>query len=272
MQIAVTDIFLRGCSAMINNKRNVVNGLIDGLLYKKTNKCDSVSIERAEKVVRELKEIFYPEFIKREGGVLPKRLIIFKLFNTLNRLIKSCLTKEKTKSKKLTEEFIESLPAIKNSLDKDLTAFILKDPATSSKKEVVLCYGGFHAIFIYRLANRLSAIGVPLLARSFSSIARKTTGIDIHPSAQIGEYFFIDHGVGIVIGETAKIGNNVAVYHGVTLGAVSLKDAENLRGVKRHPTVLDDVTLYANVTVLGGDTVISKGKVVPANALITKSI
>lgn len=257
---------------MKNYKINAVNGLIDGLFSKKVCKTDGVSIENAEKIAGELKWIFYPEFIKRNGVFLPKRLRIIRLFRNLNGLIKSCLTKEKSKSKKLAWEFIESLPKIKESLDKDLTAFTLKDPAAVSEKEVVLSYGGFHAIFLYRLSNRLSIIGVPLLARLLSFVALKTTGIDIHPLAKIGEYFFIDHGVGVVIGETTEIGNDVGIYHGVTLGALSLKDAESLRGVKRHPTVLDGVTLYANATVLGGNTVISKDKVIPANALITESV
>jgi serine O-acetyltransferase len=138
----------------------------------------------------------------------------------------------------------------------------------------VFSYPGIFAVMIYRLAHRLHSQGVPLMPRIMSQYAHSATGIDIHPGAQIGEAFFIDHGTGVVVGETTQIGKNVRIYQGVTLGALSLpKDAgESLRGSKRHPTIEDDVIIYANATILGGDTVVGARSVVGGNVWITESV
>ena len=136
----------------------------------------------------------------------------------------------------------------------------------------MICYPGFYAISIYRLAHELQLLETPLIPRIMTEFAHEKTGIDIHPGAKIGEYFFIDHGTGIVIGETTLIGDNVKIYQGVTLGALSTKGGQKLRGKRRHPTIEDDVVIYAGASILGGETVIGKGSVIGSNAFITKPI
>ena len=173
-------------------------------------------------------------------------------------------------AKSLTKNFVHSLLNVKITLEKDLTAFCQNDPASQSRCEIITTYPGFHAIFVYRIAHRMHILGAKLLARTMAEIGHTKTGIDIHPSAKIGEYFFIDHGTGVVIGETAQIGNHVKIYQGVTLGASSLKDPLSLCGKKRHPTILDGVTIYANATILGGNTIIEENRTVNCNSLIFK--
>jgi serine O-acetyltransferase len=169
---------------------------------------------------------------------------------------------------------IEALPQIRKSLLMDVDAAYEGDPAASGTEEIILSYPCIEAIAIYRLANTLYKLEVPLVPRIMSEYAHSRTGIDIHPGATIGQRFFIDHGTGVVIGETTTIGNNVKLYQGVTLGALSPLDKQGqpLRGVKRHPTIEDDVIIYANATILGGKTVIGKGTVIGGNTWITKSV
>jgi serine O-acetyltransferase len=154
----------------------------------------------------------------------------------------------------------------------DVAATYDGDPAAKSYGEVISCYPAIKAIGNYRIAHKLIEIGVPLIPRIVSELAHSETGIDIHPGAKIGNYFTIDHGTGIVIGETCIIGNHVKLYQGVTLGALSTRSGQELAGVKRHPTICDNVTIYANSTVLGGETVIGNGVIIGGNAFITKSI
>ena len=169
-----------------------------------------------------------------------------------------------------TNRFFESLVAIHSDLLSDLEAILDFDPAAKSRAEVLLAYPGFYAIFVYRIANYLWVREVNVLPRLLSELAHSKTGIDIHPGANIGKCFFIDHGTGIVIGETAKIGNNVKIYQGVTLGALSVSKEKAKE--KRHPTIEDDVIIYANATILGGNTTIGKGAVIGGNVWITESI
>ena len=172
----------------------------------------------------------------------------------------------------LTMRFIKKLPAIREVLLTDVKATFDGDPAARDTHEIIFAYPGIFAITVYRLAHELHVIDVPLIPRMMTEYAHSLTGIDIHPGAEIGRYFFIDHGTGIVFGETAKIGDNVKIYQGVTLGALSTRGGQSLRGVKRHPTIEDEVTVYASTTILGGDTVIGKGSVIGANAFITQSV
>ncbi|MDR0494441.1 MAG: serine acetyltransferase [Treponema sp.] len=167
----------------------------------------------------------------------------------------------------IVESFFEELPSIRRSLSLDMQACFRGDPAAKSFDEVILSYPGFQAVTVHRLAHFFHKAQVPLIPRMMSELVHGKTGIDIHPGAQIGESFFIDHGTGIVIGETAVIGANVKFYQGVTLGALSVKKEEG--NVKRHPTIEDDVTIYANATILGGKTVIGKGSVIGGNVWIT---
>lgn len=169
-----------------------------------------------------------------------------------------------------TIKFIDVLPDIKEKLIQDAYAIYAGDPAARSYEEVIICYPGFFAIAAYRISNYLNSAGLHLLARCISEIAHRETGIDIHPGASIGRRFCIDHGTGIVIGETTVIGNDVKLYHGVTLGGLSVK--KELATQKRHPTIEDEVTIYSNAVILGGNTVIGKGTIIGGNVWLTHSV
>jgi len=168
--------------------------------------------------------------------------------------------------------FVGCLPDVRARLAEDVEAALEGDPAAKSFGEIVAAYPAIHAIASYRLAHELHALGVPQLPRILSEHAHARTGIDIHPGARIGRRFFIDHGTGVVIGETSVIGDRVRLYHGVTLGAFSPRRGQTLRGTKRHPTLGDDVTIYPCATILGGETVIGSGSVVNGNAYVTESV
>jgi len=170
--------------------------------------------------------------------------------------------------------FLEEMPKLRKVLAKDVVAAYEGDPAAKGYDEVIFSYPGVFAVSVYRIAHRLYHLDVPLIPRIMTEYAHSRTGIDIHPAAHIGERFFIDHGTGVVIGETTVIGNRVRIYQGVTLGALSLpRDAmENLRKVKRHPTIEDDVVIYSGTTILGGDTVIGARSVIGGNVWITESV
>lgn len=168
--------------------------------------------------------------------------------------------------------FLGRIPQVRAYVQTDLQAAYDGDPAACSKDEIIFSYPGLFAITVYRLAHELHLLGVPMLPRIMTEYAHGVTGIDIHPGASIGRYFFIDHGTGIVIGETTVIGENVKVYQGVTLGGLSTRGGQSLRGQKRHPTIEDNVTIYAGASILGGGTVIGRDSVIGANAFITHSI
>jgi len=172
----------------------------------------------------------------------------------------------------ITNLFIPKIPAIKELLDTDVEAIYNGDPSAYSKVEIVISYPGLYACMVYRIAHELYLLSVPLIPRIMSEYAHSATGIDIHPGATIGRYFFMDHGTGIVIGETTVIGDNVKLYQGVTLGALSTKGGQNIKGVKRHPTINDNVTVYSGASILGGNTVIGEGVVVGGNAFVVKSV
>ena len=177
-----------------------------------------------------------------------------------------------SKAGELTKQFIEELPNIQQLIYKDVEAELQGDPAASSKEEIIFCYPGIYAISVYRIAHVLYKLNIPFIPRIMAEYAHGKTGIDINPGATIGEYFFIDHGTGIVIGETTTIGNNVKIYQGVTLGALSTMKGQALSGVKRHPTIEDNVVIYANTTILGGETVVGHDSVVAGNTFVTESI
>lgn len=175
-------------------------------------------------------------------------------------------------AEKLTLEFLNRIPQIQALILKDVDAELMGDPAANSKEEIIFSYPGLYAIVIYRYAHVLYELNVPFIPRIMTEYAHGMTGIDINPGAKIGEYFFIDHGTGIVIGETTIIGDRVKIYQGVTLGALSTRKGQELSGVKRHPTIEDDVVIYANTTVLGGETVIGHNSVVAGNTFVVSSI
>ena len=176
------------------------------------------------------------------------------------------------KTEETFHQFLEQLPKIDSLLSMDIDAFFDGDPAANSKEEIILCYPGLYAIFVYRVAHVLAEMDIPILPRMLSEYAHGKTGIDIHPNAKIGHHFFIDHGTGIVIGETTEIGNYVKLYQGVTLGALSLKKGHLLKGTKRHPTILDHVTIYSNASIFGGDTIVGPNVKIGSCAFITESI
>ena len=175
-------------------------------------------------------------------------------------------------SKRITFAFLEKIPMIREYIETDIDAAYDGDPAAYNKDEIICSYPGLFAIFTNRIAHELFLLGVPLIPRIMTEHAHSLTGIDIHPGTTIGKYFFIDHGTGIVIGETTVIGDNVKIYQGVTLGALSTRGGQSLRGKKRHPTICDNVTIYSGASILGGETVVGKGVVVGGNAFITTSI
>ena len=172
----------------------------------------------------------------------------------------------------LTLNFLEQIPTIQQLILKDVEAELEGDPAANSREEIIFSYPGIYAIFVYRVAHELYRLHVPFIPRIMTEHAHGKTGIDINPGATIGEYFFIDHGTGIVIGETTVIGKHVKLYQGVTLGALSLSQGQALSGVKRHPTIEDNVVIYANATILGGETVVGQNSVVAGNSFVTESI
>ena len=172
----------------------------------------------------------------------------------------------------ICKEFLEFLPTLKEMLDFDIVATLNGDPAAESIDQIIFSYPGIYAVTVYRIAHFLHERNVPVISRILTEHAHSVTGIDIHPGATIGKHFFIDHGTGIVIGETTIIGDNVKIYQGVTLGALSIKNREATFGKKRHPTIKNNVTIYSGASILGGETVIGANSVIGGNAFITHSI
>ena len=199
------------------------------------------------------------------------RKTIQNLTDQLSRVYRLCNREERI-SQMAALSFMSRIPQIRALLQTDLEAALTGDPAATGATEILCCYPGFFAVAVYRLAHGLDTLNVPLLPRIMSEYAHSLTGIDIHPGAEIGSHFFIDHGTGTVIGQTAKIGSHVKLYQGVTLGALSTRAGKGLQGVRRHPTLEDGVTVYAGATILGGDTVIGKGAVIGANTFVTSSV
>ena len=176
------------------------------------------------------------------------------------------------KAQEISLQFFSQIPQIRAVVQTDVEAAYAGDPAATSMDEIIFCYPGLFAITVYRLAHILYTLQVPMIPRIMTEYAHGITGIDIHPGATVGKYFFIDHGTGIVIGETTIIGENVKIYQGVTLGGLSTRGGQSLRGSKRHPTIEDNVTIYANASILGGNTVVGRDSVIGASAFITHSI
>jgi serine O-acetyltransferase len=239
-------------------------------------------------IVDELLEVLFPEShrLGSDGGNLRNHVAttIASLESHLEGAIFFCQHRLhragradqcRARARAITRKLLAALPDVRAMLGKDVLAAFDSDPAASGIDEIVACYPGLYAIAIYRVAHRLLALGAEVLPRMLTEYAHSRTGIDIHPGATIGQSFFIDHGTGIVVGETSRIGDRVRVYQGVTLGALSVKHrsrADQAAGKQRHPTIEDDVTIYANATILGGNTVIGRGAVVGGNAWITFSV
>lgn len=276
-----------------------IDNLIEGILasydkYGFVNRNEEENFPNRQNVVSilsDLQSLVFPGFRTAED-IDPINLryvtgqkvnnIIAKLTREIQKALIYTITNVKGDSQHITEShcfklaektafaLIEEIPEIRRLIQLDTIAGFKGDPAAKSAEEVILSYPGLEAILVHRIAYFLHCSGVPIIPRIMSEHVHGKTGIDIHPGAKIGESFFIDHGTGVVIGETCVIGNNVKLYQGVTLGALSVQ--KDLQDKKRHPTIEDDVTIYANATILGGSTVIGKGSTIGGNTWITKSV
>ncbi|MDE7390422.1 MAG: serine acetyltransferase, partial [Lachnospiraceae bacterium] len=273
-----------------------VDGLVDILLdnyneYSLTCRVDKSNIVNKDmliSIVNEIKKLLYPGYFdnKKVRSDYLKYLVGERLeyiqYNLKKQISRALQNLDETsalsideltqKADEITYSFLETLPKLREYLSTDIQAAFNGDPAAFSTDEIIFCYPGVSAITTYRIAHELFLLGVPLIPRIITEYAHSATGIDIHPGATIGKYFFIDHGTGVVIGETTIIGNNVKIYQGVTLGALSTRKGQQLRGVKRHPTIGDNVTIYSGTSVLGGDTVIGDGATIGGNAFVISSI
>ena len=278
----------------LNEKR--VNQIVQTILedyeddrtINKTDLCNQPDKEAVIDIIEKLLKILYPGYFDDRVYrfySLKNNLsaAIEDIIYHLNKQIKIVLrynsdmfdlsdTKLEEMAENITYDFMEKIPQIRSYLETDVQAAFDGDPAARSKDEVILSYPGVYAISVYRIAHELFVQGVPMIPRIMTEHAHSITGIDIHPGATIGKYFFIDHGTGIVIGETTVIGEHVKMYQGVTLGGLSTSGGQKLKGVKRHPTIKDNVTLYSGSSILGGETVIEENVVVGGNTFVTKSI
>lgn len=245
--------------------------------------------QRVISLVGDLQEVLFPGYFGARLDGLDVTCLVERLgviYWTLTRLIHDTVSHqcpfpceqgcgEFYISARQASEFLAKLPRLRRLLVLDIEAAYDGDPAAKDFAEIILAYPGLYAVMVYRLAHELHVQGVRLIPRIMTEHAHSVTGIDIHPGARIGERFFIDHGTGVVIGETCEIGHNVKIYQGVTLGALSIPRDERgraLRGGKRHPTIEDDVIIYAGATILGGSTVIGKGSVIGGNVWLTESV
>lgn len=235
-------------------------------------------------LIREFRVLVFPGYFGNDTAAseIPEHFAGYRLNSLFDRLARQIEIaflyyseeeqKEKDHAEEVTIHFFEKLPEVQEMLLKDVEAGFNGDPAAKSQEEIIFSYPGLFAIYVYRMAHILYLDKVPFIPRIMTEHAHSRTGIDINPGATIGEYFFIDHGTGVVIGETTEIGNNVKLYQGVTLGALSTRMGQALANVKRHPTIEDNVTIYSNSTVLGGDTVIGSGSIIAGNTFITSSV
>ena len=275
----------------MNSIANQIENVVDTILrdYQQDRSVDKMDLFRHPDkdviidMVTKLLQIIYPGYFR------DKRLRIYTARHNLSMLIEDVmynLNKQITlvletsmapdsaeaEAQRISLEFFSRIPAVRALAQTDLEAAYDGDPAATSHDEIIFCYPGLFAITVYRLAHELYGLNVPMIPRIMTEYAHSLTGIDIHPGASIGDHFFIDHGTGIVIGETTVIGKYVKIYQGVTLGGLSTRGGQSLRGKKRHPTIEDNVTIYAGASILGGDTVVGRNSVIGANAFITTSI
>jgi serine O-acetyltransferase len=247
---------------------------------------------RIMEIIDLARQLLFPGFFSHK--VLTRQNVGYHVGNLLVRLgadlaeqINHCLCTERRCGKKcdpglcrqeagdLARRFLSHVPEVRRKLALDAQAAYDGDPAAKSIEEIVYCYPGFYAVTVYRIAHDLHEMGVPLMPRMMAEFAHSQTGADIHPGAKIGECFFIDHATGVVIGETSRIGNNVKIYQGVTLGAKSFPKDERgrvIKGLQRHPTIEDNVTIYPNATILGGETVVGRGATIGGNAWLVDSV
>lgn len=271
---------------------NIISDILDdynkGRNIDKTDTFNQPDKEAIIDMTRKLQRILYPgyyrddkyKFYSIENNLVTiMEDVVYNLNKQLVIVLKyreDCVEKSKEEIENMAQDislkFLATIPKIREYLDTDLQAAYDGDPAAYSIDEIIFAYPGIRAISIFRLAHELYELNVPILPRIMTEYAHSRTGIDINPGATIGKYFFIDHGTGIVVGETTVIGENVKIYQGVTLGALSTSAGQQLKSVKRHPTIEDNVTVYSNASILGGETIIGHDSVIGGNAFITESV
>lgn len=281
---------------MAHRLENDVNQLIEKIIIDYENGRDIDIVETFMppnkddiiEIIDQLRSIIFPGYYKNKNyrvytvrNNLSMQLedVLYNLSKQISIVLKYLPEYEGKEEKellyegeKLTLSFLEKITGIRELIQGDLQAAYDGDPAAFNKPEIIFSYPGLFAIMVNRIAHELYLLGVPLIPRIMTEYAHTQTGIDIHPGASLGKYFFIDHGTGIVIGETAVVGDNVKIYQGVTIGALSTRGGQKLHGKKRHPTIEDNVTIYAGASILGGETVIGHDSVIGGNAFITTSI
>ena len=268
-----------------------IEGIVDSILedYRHGRDIDKLDPfvhpdkETVTDIIHKLIRIVYPgssrdKSYRMYNSRYNLSMLIEDVMYNLNKQIAIVLRWEMTeeqaeeRAQEISLQFFRQIPAVRALCQTDVEAFYDGDPAAYSTDEIVFCYPGLFAVTVYRMAHVLYTLGVPMLPRMMTEHAHSVTGIDINPGAAIGNYFFIDHGTGIVVGETTVIGDHVKLYQGVTLGALTTRGGQNLRGRKRHPTIEDNVTIYAGASILGGETVIGRDCVIGSNVFITHSI
>ena len=276
----------------MNRFEDKIEGLVDRILedYRSDRAIDQMDIFRhpdkdvVVELIDKLRRILFPGYFRDKNYHIYNAKhnlsmliedVMFNLSNQIALVLQGSGMEQAQameKAQELSLQFFQRIPTVRAYVDTDLQASYDGDPAATGMDEIIFSYPGLFAITVYRMAHELYLLGVPMLPRMMTEHAHSLTGIDIHPGATVGKYFFIDHGTGIVVGETTVIGENVKVYQGVTLGALSTRGGQSLRGKRRHPTIEDNVTIYAGASILGGDTVIGKGCVIGSNVFITSSI
>ena len=282
---------------MNHRLENDVNRLVEQIIedYKKGRDIDDIvenftnpNKDDIVKILDQIRNIIFPGYYKNKSyriytvrNNLSMQLedVLYNLSKQISIVLKYLPEyggKEEREllyeGERLSLQFLEKITKIRELIQTDLQVAYDGDPAAFNKPEIIFSYPGLYATMVNRIAHELYLLGIPLIPRIMTEHAHTETGIDIHPGAVLGKYFFIDHGTGMVIGETAIIGDNVKIYQGVTIGALSTRGGQKLHGKKRHPTIEDNVTIYAGASILGGDTVIGHDSVIGGNAFITTSI
>ena len=266
-----------------------IEQVVDAILedYRQNRDIDRMEFARQPDkdkiidIIEKLRRIVYPGYFRdktyriynaKHNLSMLIEDVMYNLTQQVELVLRDTCQDAREQAQKLCLDFLSQIPLVRSMVQTDLQAAYDGDPAATGMAEVIFSYPGLFAITVYRLAHVLYTLGVPMIPRIMTEYAHSVTGVDIHPGATIGKYFFIDHGTGIVVGETTVIGENVKIYQGVTLGGLSTRGGQDLRGKRRHPTIEDDVTIYANASILGGETVIGHGCVIGASAFITQSI
>ena len=249
---------------------------------RRAHTCPPPDRQEVVKVIHELQALLFPLVYRREYPNMADETLLSQALYRLRDQLAAALRfrmeageDAEAAAEEICAAFAERLPEVKRLLLLDVEALYEGDPAAVSREEVMISYPGFRAITIFRIAHELYLLKAPLIPRIMTEYAHERTGIDIHPGAKVGEYFFIDHGTGIVVGETTTIGDHVKLYQGVTLGARSFELDENgnpVKNIKRHPDIGNHVVIYANATILGGDTVIGDHCVIGGNTWLTRSV